>query len=50
MRKFRKEKPDFEWKFSESGQYDVKNMIVALGVFTLRGGDEQGRFRKCSKF
>ena len=27
----------------ESGQYDVKNMIVALGVFTLRGGDEKGQ-------
>lgn len=27
----------------ESGQYDVKNMIVALGVFTLRGGDEMDR-------
>lgn len=27
----------------ESGQYDVKNMIVALGVFTLRGGDEKDR-------
>ena len=27
----------------ESGQYDVVNMIVALGVFTLRGGDEIDR-------
>jgi len=27
----------------ESGQYDVNNMIVALGVFTLRGGDEKDR-------
>ena len=29
--------------YRESGQYDVKNMIVALGVFTLRGGDEKGQ-------
>ena len=32
----------FEIKLRESGQYDVNNMIVALGVFTLRGGDEKG--------
>ena len=34
--------PYFEIKLRESGQYDVNNMIVALGVFTLRGGDEKG--------
>ena len=32
----------FEIELRESGQYDVNNMIVALGVFTLRGGDEKG--------
>jgi len=28
--------------FSESGEYDVNNMVVVLGVHTLRGGDEGG--------
>lgn len=26
----------------ESGDYDVENMVVVLGVHTLRGGDEKG--------
>ena len=26
----------------ESGDYDVNNMVVVLGVHTLRGGDEKG--------
>jgi len=32
--------------FRESGEYDVKNMVVVLGVHTLRGGDEGGTGHK----